>query len=112
MNVEIFLADSLSSSNFAPMYNSKGRSRYYVEREKKKEGKDLPIYERVRYLRNTRISFSKESSFPFKAFLSIIFTAYISPGFSLLSAKRTSEKAPLWKKHPCIYCRLRRNYST
>ena len=51
------------------------------------------------YLRSTLISFSSESSLPFSAFLSIILTAYILPGCSLLSASRTSEKAPLqWEK--------------
>lgn len=47
------------------------------------------------YLLSTLISFSSESSFPLSAFLSIIFTAYSWLLFSLLSAKRTSEKAPL-----------------
>ena len=50
------------------------------------------------YLRSTLISFSSESSLPFKAFLSIILTAYIWPGLSLLSANLTTEKAPLKKK--------------
>lgn len=49
-------------------------------------------------LRSTLISFSKESSFPLSAFLSIILTAYNWLLFSLDSAKRTSEKAPLQKK--------------
>lgn len=47
------------------------------------------------YLLKTLISFSSESSFPFKAFLSMILTAYNSLGFSLHWATRTSEKAPL-----------------
>lgn len=47
------------------------------------------------YLLSTLISFSRESSLPFKAFLSIILTAYIWLGLSLLSASRTTEKAPL-----------------
>lgn len=57
------------------------------------------------YLLSTLISFSKESSFPLSAFLSIIFTAYSWLLFSLLSAKRTSEKAPLkieWEKRKPI----------
>lgn len=49
------------------------------------------------YLRRTLISFSNESSLPFSAFLSMIFTANIWPGFSLLSASLTSENAPLNK---------------
>lgn len=53
----------------------------------------------IRYLRKTFISLSSESSLPFNAFLSIIFTAYISFGRSLLTAKRTSEKAPLWTQN-------------
>lgn len=58
--------------------------------------KKLPRYiTRVIYLRNTLISLSSESSLPFNAFLSIIFTAYMSFGRSLLTANRTSEKAPL-----------------
>lgn len=53
----------------------------------------------ITYLLSTLISFSNESSFPLSAFLSIIFTANSWLLFSLLSAKRTSEKAPLkWKK--------------
>ncbi len=47
------------------------------------------------YRRKTLISFSSESSFPFKAFLSMTLIAYKLPGFSLLSAKRTWENAPL-----------------
>lgn len=47
------------------------------------------------YLRSTLISFSKESSFPFNAFLSMIFMAYITLGSSLDWASRTCEKAPL-----------------
>ena len=50
------------------------------------------------YLLSTLISFSNESSFPFKAFLSIILTAYIWPS-SLLSASLTCEKAPLKKEY-------------
>ena len=49
----------------------------------------------------TRISFSSESSLPFKAFLSMTFMAYRSPGLSLLSANLTCEKAPL--KNSSIY---------
>ena len=49
------------------------------------------------HLLRTLISFSKESSFPFSAFLSMIFTAYIWPS-SLLSANLTCENAPLKQK--------------
>jgi len=55
----------------------------------------------IPYLRNTLISLSRESSLPFNAFLSIIFTAYISLGRSLLTANRTSEKAPLKTQNSC-----------
>lgn len=60
------------------------------------------------YLRNTLISFSRESSLPLSAFLSMILTAYIWPGLSLLSARRTTENAPL--KFP--KSRFQLNYQT
>ena len=52
------------------------------------------------YRLRTLISFSNESSFPLRAFLSMTFMACRSPGRSLLSANLTCEKAPLntsWK---------------
>ena len=52
------------------------------------------------YRLRTLISFSNESSFPLRAFLSMTFMACRSPGRSLLSANLTWEKAPLntsWK---------------
>lgn len=62
------------------------------------------------YLLRTLISFSKDSSFPFKAFLSIHLTATKCPGSNLHSAKFTRLKAPVprtslisylsYKEHP------------
>ncbi len=53
------------------------------------------LFLRSTHLLSTLISFSNESSFPLRAFLSITLMANIVPGCSLLSARRTWEKAPL-----------------
>jgi hypothetical protein len=47
--------------------------------------------------RKTLISFSKDSSFPFKAFLSMHLMATIAPGLGRHSARKTREKAPVPK---------------
>ena len=55
------------------------------------------------YLFSTLISFSKESSLPRRAFLSMILIACICPS-SLDSANLTCENAPLKKKSCVIFC--------
>lgn len=58
----------------------------------------LSKHQLVNYRLSTLISFSRESSLPLSAFLSMTLMAWRVPGRSLLSARRTWEKAPLEKQ--------------